>query len=207
MADIGYLLKGYIIGFIIAAPFGPVGVLCMRRTLTRGPVSGMVSGLGAATADLMYAAVSAFGLTFISDFLVGKEHMFRLIGGIILLSLGIRFCFSRPKVGAQVAGKNIAIGDYFSTFIITATNPVTVVLFVAVFTGLGIINPSVDYICTSMLVLGVFLGSVSSWFLLSQVVNVFRNRISDNILGRISRVAGVVLTAFGIVAILSIVKK
>src|SRR5688572_5363702 len=115
-------IKGLIIGFSIAAPVGPIGLLCIRQTLARGRMIGLAIGLGAATADAVYGAVAAFGLTAISDFLVAQKRPLGLIGGLFLCYLGLRTFFSRPATDSAAAKGGNFIAAFSSTFFLTLTN-------------------------------------------------------------------------------------
>ena len=133
-----FFLRGLIIGFSIAAPVGPIGVLCIGRTLTQGRISGLISGLGAATADALYGSIAAFGLTFISTMLINQQGWIRLIGGIFLCFLGIKISLSSPaRQAARVKGHSL-VSSYASTFFLTLTNPMTILSFAAIFAGLGV---------------------------------------------------------------------
>src|SRR5215470_8265867 len=133
-----FLLKGILIGFAIAAPVGPIGVLCIRRSLAEGQRMGLVTGLGAATADAGYGCVAGFGLTAVSGFMVGQKLWLGLLGGLFLLYLGARTFFSKPvDQAAPVAGKGLS-SAYLSTFLLTLTNPMTILSFAAVFAGFGL---------------------------------------------------------------------
>ena len=208
--DLPILIQGLIIGFSIAAPVGPIGVLCIRRTLTEGRLSGFVSGLGAATADAVYGCIAGFGLTFISTFLIEKSQWLRLVGGGFLLYLGIKTFLTQTKSTADpddslVLGNSLT-GNYLSTFALTLTNPLTIISFAAIFAGLGIGSTSSgNYLSAFILVIGVFLGSGSWWFLLSGVVGLFRQRFKPDSLIWVNRISGVIIFIFGIVAILSLV--
>ena len=136
--DISFLPKGLIIGFSIAAPVGPIGVLCIRRTLAEGWPSGLVSGLGAASADAIYGSIAGFGLAFISNFLVSQQFWLRLVGGIFLCYLGTRTLLSRPAEQAPVGKNGGLLAAYGSTLFLTLTNPMTIISFVAIFAGLGL---------------------------------------------------------------------
>jgi len=110
--DISFLLKGLIIGFSIAAPVGPIGVLCIRRTLTGGRASGLVSGLGAASADAIYGCIAGFGLAFISNFMISQQAWLRLIGGLFLCYFGLKTLLTKPAEQAALAEGNGLIGSY-----------------------------------------------------------------------------------------------
>ena len=201
--DISFLLKGLAIGFSIAAPVGPIGVLCIRRTLADGFASGLVSGLGAATADATYGCIAGFGLTFISNFLVRQQVGLRLIGGVFLCILGIRTLLTRPAEHAAPArGKGLA-GAYASTFFLTLTNPLTILSFAAIFAGLGLAGTRGNYGSAGVLVLGVFIGSAVWWLILSCGVGMFRGRFDPHWLQWVNRISGVIITGFGLFALLS----
>ena len=202
--DTKFLLKGILLGFSIAAPVGPIGVLCIRRTLTEGWASGLVSGLGAATADAFYGSVAGFGLTFISSLLLGQRTWLSLIGGLFLCSLGVRTLLSKPaQTAASVGGKGL-LGSYVSTFFLTLTNPMTVLSFAAIFTGVGITNSAGDYTSSALLVGGVFIGSTLWWLTLAGGASLFRDRFNTNSLRWINRISGVVITVFGLLSLLSL---
>jgi threonine/homoserine/homoserine lactone efflux protein len=191
----------------IAAPVGPIGVLCIRRTLAKGFSSGLVSGLGAATADAFYGAVAGFGLAFVSNFLIRQQLWLRLIGGIFLIGLGIRIFFSKPSQEAESVGENEAFGDYASTFFLTLTNPTTILSFAAIFAGLGLGGPDGSYVSASILVAGVFCGSALWWLILSGGVNALRRKLSQTALTWVNRISASIILAFGIIALASILRR
>ena len=200
--DISFLINGLIIGFSIAAPVGPIGVLCIRRTLREGWVSGLVSGLGAATADAVYGGVAGFGLTWISGFLVSQQIWLRLIGGLFLCYLGVRTFLDRPT-GQTVSTKGSGlVNAYVSTFFLTLTNPMTILSFVAIFAGLGLTSANGDYFSAGVLVFGVFIGSALWWLVLSGGVDLFQTSFSHRRLRWVNMISGIVLTVFGLVALL-----
>jgi threonine/homoserine/homoserine lactone efflux protein len=204
--DIGFFFRGLIIGFSIAAPVGPIGVLCIRRTLTDGRLCGFVSGLGAALADACYGCIAAFSLTTLSSFLVGQQAWLRLLGGVFLCYLGSKTFIAKPaEQTASVNGSGLA-GAFASTFVLTLTNPMTVLSFVAVFAGLGLGNSTGHFLEAGMLVLGVFAGSAAWWLLLSGGVGLFREKFSAQHLRWVNRVSGAVIAGFGLLALLSLRK-
>ncbi|MGE5377749.1 MAG: LysE/ArgO family amino acid transporter [Bacteroidota bacterium] len=199
--DVSLFLRGLVIGFSIAAPVGPIGVLCIRRTLAEGQLYGLVSGLGAATADALYGCVAAFGLTFISGFLIGHKLWLSLIGGLFLLYLGIKTLLSKPaEDAARAEGKGL-LGAYASTFLLTVTNPMTILSFVAIFAALGLGSTTGSYASALILVLGVFCGSATWWLLLSGGVGLFRNKFNARGLLWVNRISGAIITLFGIIAL------
>ena len=199
--DVSLFLRGLVIGFSIAAPVGPIGVLCIRRTIAEGQIYGLVSGLGAATADAVYGCVAAFGLTFISTFLIGHKLWLSLIGGLFLLYLGIKTILSKPaEEAAKAEGKGL-FGAYGSTFLLTLTNPMTILSFVAIFAALGLGSATGSYASALILVLGVFCGSALWWLLLSGGVGLFRNKFNARGLLWVNRISGAIITLFGIIAL------
>lgn len=203
--DIAFLLRGLVIGFSIAAPVGPIGVLCIRRTLVHGRISGFVCGLGAATADAIYGSVAGFGLAAVSNFLVGQQFWLRLIGGLFLCYLGVRTLRTLPSDRAASEGDRGLIGAYASTFFLTLTNPMTIISFAAIFAGLGLAGAAGDYASAGMLVLGVFLGSALWWLVLSSGVSLFRSLVSPPGLQWVNRISGAIILAFGVWALSSAV--
>lgn len=202
--DIGFFLRGLIVGFSIAAPVGPIGVLCIRRALAEGHASGFVSGLGAATADAIYGCVAGFGLTIISSLLITQQGWLRLIGGAFLCYLGLKTFLARPAEEAASAKGSGLLGAYASTLFLTLTNPMTILSFAAIFAGLGAASAGGNYLSAGVLVLGVFIGSALWWLILSSGVGVFRTKFSPQGLRWINRVSGVIITGFGLFALLSL---
>jgi threonine/homoserine/homoserine lactone efflux protein len=197
-------LKGLLLGFSIAAPVGPIGVLCIRRTIANGRLNGLVTGLGAATADAFYGWIAAFGLTFIADFLVSQQAWFRFIGGLFLLYLGVKTWRARPADQAAEADRRSLGGAYLSTLLLTLTNPATILSFIAIFAGLGVASGTSSYSAASALVLGVFCGSALWWLMLSTIVSLLRERLTPRALGWINLLSGVLIAGFGLVALFSL---
>lgn len=184
---------------------GPIGVLCIRRTLAQGRLVGFASGLGAATADALYGCIAAFGLTAISSALTGAQMGLRLVGGLFLCYLGIRTLLARPADAAATASGQGLAGAFASTLVLTLTNPITILSFVAVFAGLGV-GSTGYYGAAALTVLGVFLGSALWWLLLSGGVSLLRDRFGSQALMWVNRLSGVVILGFGLLALLSLVE-
>jgi threonine/homoserine/homoserine lactone efflux protein len=199
-----FLLKGFLLGFSIAAPVGPIGVLCIRRTLAEGRAVGFVSGLGAATADAIYGSIAAFGLTVVSSFLTSQEIALRLVGGAFLCYLGVKTLLARPAEHAATVEGNGLVGSYASTFFLTLTNPMTIFSFIGVFVGVGFVSGSSDLLSAALLVLGVFSGSAFWWLLLSGGVGLFRSRFDLRALRWVNRVSGIIFMTFGALALWSL---
>jgi len=199
--DIGFLLRGLVIGFSIAAPVGPIGVLCIRRTLADGRAAGLASGMGAATADAVYGSIAGFGLTLVSGFLISQQELLRLAGGAFLCYLGGRTLLARPAERSPAAGGNGLAAAYLSTFFLTLTNPMTILSFAAIFAGLGLADAGGDYVSAGILVCGVFSGSALWWLILSGGVGVFRERFNLRGMRWVNIISGIIITAFGVVAL------
>lgn len=198
------LINGAIIGVGIAAPVGPIGLLCIQRTLSEGRLVGLASGLGAATADATYGMVAAFGLVAVSALLVDQRTLLALVGGAMLLYLGVRTILVKPAVEtaspAAYATGNVA-SAFASTLVLTLTNPMTILMFAAIFAGAGIAQRAGDWFGALLMVLGVFLGSAAWWVLLTTLVAWLRRRITPAAMLWINRTAGLMLVVFGIVAL------
>ena len=192
-----FILKGVLIGFSIAAPVGPIGILCIRRSVAEGRRSGLVTGLGAATADAVYGCVAGFGLTAISNFLVGQKFWLGFLGGLFLCYLGVRTFVSQPKEQSAEAPSTGLFSAFVSTFFLTITNPMTILSFVAILAGLGL-GKSADYFNATALVAGVFGGSALWWLLLSGGAALFRSKISLEWMRLLNRGSGCIIFGFGV---------
>lgn len=198
-------LKGAIMGFSIAAPVGPIGVLCIQRTLSRGMLSGFVSGLGAATADGFYGMIAAVGLSSISSILISGQALLRGGGGAFLVYLGIkafRSGSSRVKVPESGSASGTLLRAYLSTFALTITNPMTIITFTAIFTGLGIGSSIGGIARASAMAFGFFCGSAAWWLVLSGISGFLRTKVKDAMMPVINKVSGTVIIAFGLLAII-----
>lgn len=205
------LLKGIAMGIAIAAPVGPIALLCIRRTLAQGRLIGLATGFGAATADGLYGMVAAFGLTALSDLLVNNTNFLQLMGGIFLCYLGLTAFFSKPTTVTTTLTpsplpslkSSSLLPAYASTVALTLTNPATILSFVALFAGLGITQTS--YANSATLVFGVFTGSVLWWLVLVSGVIYLRDRLTPQRLAKFNQVSvkvfGVLILGFGIAAL------
>ena len=206
MELLGIVLRGLVIGFSIAAPVGPIGVLCIRRTLADGRLVGFSCGRGAGSADAAYGCVAAFGLTSLSALLVDQRLWLRLAGGVFLLYLGIKTLLKEPVEGeaAAASGSSRALaGAYASTFVLTLTNPTTILSFAAIFAGLGLVETGGGYASAAALVVGVFSGSALWWLLLSGGVSLFRWKLGADTLRSVNKASGIIILGFGVGALLS----
>ena len=190
------LIKGVAVGIVIALPVGPVGVLCVRRNLFEGARFGLVSGLGAATADAVFAVVAGFGLTFVRDWLLRYEDWLGAVGGLFLLAIGLKALFIRHPPEPEPLGGEALLGAYASTFALTIANPITILSFAAIFAELGL-NAVVGWIDVSTLVAGVFLGSSLWWLGLSLGVTALRKFARTFQLVWLNRISGSILSLSG----------
>jgi threonine/homoserine/homoserine lactone efflux protein len=197
-------LRSMAVGFGIAAPVGPVGVLCVRRTLFGGPVRGLISGLGAATADAVYGGIAAFGLSTIGEWLVDNQVWVRLIGGVFLLLLGGWSLHRGPRLSRYARDDPRPFWTFGSTFFLTLANPITLVSFAAIFAAVGVTAPDAGAGTALVLVAGVFTGSAIWWFGLSGLVLLLRRRVTVEWMGRIHYAAAALIMAFGIYALASV---
>jgi threonine/homoserine/homoserine lactone efflux protein len=200
--DPALALRGFVLGFTIAAAVGPISLLVIRRTLAQGRVYGLVSGLGVATADATYGAIAAFGLSALSDVLVNARQVLGLVGGAFLLWLAWTTIRAAPTVAATVTVRRGGLaGAYLSILGLTLANPMTILSFGALFAGLGVTSGATGD--AALVVLGVLLGSTTWWVLLTTVIGALRTRVTPAWIHRINVVSGVVIGAFAVVAIAS----
>lgn len=195
--------KGLIIGFAIAAPVGPIGVLCIQRSLHEGFRIGFMTGLGAATADGVYGLIAGFGLTAVSVLLVSHQLLIRIIGGLFLIYLGIKLLITpyHAPVVANNAERSLWHA-YGTTFVLTLTNPMTILSFVAVFAGLGLGSTHQGLVYALLLVLGITLGSAAWWLLLSGgAAFILHRRVNATVMRGINYVSGIIILLFGIFAL------
>lgn len=194
------LFRGLAIGFAIASVIGPIGLLCIRRSLNEGALVGAVTGLGAATADGLYAAVAAFGLTAIADLLVGARRPLGVVGGCFLVALAAHSFRSRHEAAADRPRRTL-FSAYATTVGLTLANPATILSFAAAFVGLGLAGH--DTPTAAALVVGVFAGSAAWWVLLATIVSVFRERLGSAVVRRLATGSSVLIGLLGVGAVVA----
>jgi threonine/homoserine/homoserine lactone efflux protein len=211
-----FALRGFALGLAIAAPVGPIGVLCIRRTLVDGRLIGFVTGLGAATADAFFGAIAAFGVSLVPLLLAGARLWIHLIGAVLIVWLGLRTMLANPaapaKSGAAVeagAAPHVRRGwwlasAWLTTLGLTLTNPTTIISFAAVFAGIGLASVGAPAAVASATVVGVFLGSAFWWLVLSFGVSLARSRVTAGAMRWVNRVSGVTLLGFAAYALLTL---
>ena len=196
-----FFVKGVGAGIVLAAPIGPVGVLCIRRTLTAGRLMGLVSGLGAAVADAIYGLIAASSLSLVAAWLLTHATGLRLAGGLLLLAMGARGLFrSRAMAGSLPAPRSRAglFGAFGSAFLLTLTNPVTLMAFLGVFAAIGLAQAAASPLGAGLLVGGVFCGSAAWWLLLALGAGRFRRHLAADGLHWINRLTGAILLVCGL---------
>jgi threonine/homoserine/homoserine lactone efflux protein len=191
------LIRGIIAGLAISAPVGPVNVLCISRTLTKGPRAGIISGLGAAAADTMFGGIAGFSISFIIQFLLKEEFWIRIFGGILLIGIGIRYYFKKPG-SLDEKQKDSAHAEFASAFLLNLTNPTTVLSFLAILAVLGLGRKG-PRLLTFLLVFGIFCGAMLWWIILTFASNYFRDRFNDRAMLWMNRIAGLAIGGFGVI--------
>jgi len=205
---LGLLLKGMLVGLIIAVPAGPVGVLCIRRTIFNGRLAGFMSGLGAATADAVFGIIAGFGLTVVSDWLLDYENVLRLVGAGFLLFIGLSAFNADPLAGTQTQrDPEGLLADFASTFALTITNPITILAFLAIFAGIGFAGAEATLGRAAILVLGVWLGSLLWWAALAGGAGLLRPSFRRDHLVWINRGSGGILVFSGVALLGSVLVK
>jgi len=195
-------IQGILLGFSIAAPVGPIGVLCIRRTLAEGRLTGFLSGLGAATADMVYGAIAAFGISAMINTLVGLQFWLRVGGGLFLLYLGIRTFLAKPSSEAATARSAGFFSAYASTFLLTVTNPITILAFLGMFSAR---LPADGASSPLSLVVGVFVGSALWWLVLSGLVGIIREKFTPTWMQWVNRISGAVIVGFAITTLAELI--
>lgn len=205
MYDVVYIFRGIVIGLMVSIPLGPMGVLIIQKTLQKGALAGFVAGMGAACADLFYATVAAFGIGFVVNIIQAHELVLQIVGGIFLLIVGLKIYFDNPlkqiRMKKRVSKKGL-LGDFLALFFLTVSNPVAIVVFMAVFAGASVFGEEPSFRIELFVLTGVLLGAGLWWYTLSLLVNLFRKRFRLRVLIRINRISGFIITLLGILVIL-----
>ncbi|NIK68011.1 MULTISPECIES: LysE family transporter [unclassified Paenibacillus] len=189
--------SGVLVGLSIAAPVGPIGVLCMKRTINQGRWYGVLSGLGAASADAVYGLIAAVGFTALTNVLVDQRIWIQFIGGLFLCYLGYQSVRALPQSGKEFQLNNGLARAYLTTFFLTVTNPMTILSFTAIFAGIPH-SAKATAEDSFLLVLGIFLGSMLWWLILAELVGIIRTALNAKAMRWINVLSGVVLLAFGV---------
>ena len=195
--DLSIFIQGIVIGLTLAVPIGPISLLCIQRTIADGRLHGIISGLGVSTADSFYAAITVLGLTVISSLIIAHQYLFRSLAGIILILIGIRVFLLMPAVVSEKSEHETYLKDYLSMVTIAIANPMTLIFFLVILPGFGVIIQESAFLPAAEFVAGVFFGSAIWWIFLCGSVGSVRSRISVKNLGLINRISGVLISCFG----------
>jgi len=195
--DVSLFVQGIIIGLTLAVPVGPLALICIQRTVSEGRLHGIFSGIGVATADSFYAAVTFLGLTVISGLIIAQQFLFRFLAGVILILIGIRVFLSIPSAISAKTEHETYLKDYLSMVALAIANPLTLVFFLVILPGYGVVIHGTSFLSAAEFVAGVFFGSTVWWVVLCGSIGSVRSRISAENLGRINRVSGLLISCFG----------
>ncbi len=201
-------IKGIIVGLLASIPLGPIGVICIQRTINKGKLSGFLSGMGAASADTIFAAIAGFSLTFIISFIEERQVVFQAIGGIIVFALGVKIFYTNPikQLRRHKRKKNSLLEDYLSVLLVTITNPLAVFLFIALFASLGVVTEGTNFLLSLVATSGVFIGAILWWYTLTSLVDIFRSRFRLKQLWWINKISGAAIFIIGAVAIIGLIR-
>ncbi|MDY0201504.1 MAG: LysE family transporter [Tenuifilaceae bacterium] len=202
------LIKGILVGLLASIPLGPVGIICIQRTINKGKLSGFLSGIGAASADTIFAAIAGFSLTFIISYIEEKQIIFQAIGGVVVLLLGIKIFYTNPikQLRRHKRKKNNLLEDYLSVLLVTITNPLAIFLFIALFASLGIVSEGAGITSSLVATGGVFIGAATWWYILITLVDIFRAKFRLKQLWWINKISGALIFGLGAVALIGIVR-
>lgn len=205
VSTIDLVIKGLLIGIVASAPMGPVGVLCIQRTLNKGRWYGFITGLGAAVSDILYALITGFGMSFVVDFIENVETMFylKLIGSVMLFCFGIYTFKSNPAESMRPTSKNkgTLLHNFITAFLVTLSNPLIIFLFVALFARFTFVVPD-HFIQQSMGYVSIFIGALLWWFLLSYFINKIRARFNVKEIFLINKVIGSIVSIAAVIGII-----
>ena len=203
--NLALFLKGIFVGIYIAAPIGPISILCIRRTMKNGYSSGVASAFGVVTAEIFYASVAIYGLTLISDFLIGYKFWLQLMGGAFLLNLGVKTFFSNPDDHSKLSKQITLFNDYLSIVFLTIANPMTIINFIAVFATFGLSQLSGDFYGATVMLLGFILGSTLCYLTLVAITNILRSKFNSKLMKMVNQVSGLTIAGFAIVILSSLI--
>ncbi len=203
--DFLFIITALGIGIGVSVPLGPIGILCIQRTMNKGFLSGFISGIGAAFADTLYAIIAAFGISMIKDFLIENQTIIRTVGSLFLVFVGYKIFNSNPAKDLRKLrneGQNY-IKDFITSFLITISNPITIVAFGAIFAGFDLVGENVNFFHALALIIMVFIGAVTWWLVLISSVSIFRKRIRLRFLLWTNKITGTIIVIFALYILLT----
>lgn len=197
-------VRGLFIGLVASIPLGPVGVLCVQRTLSKNHRSGFVSGLGAAAADSIFAAIAFFSLAFVLSFIQENMTLIKVVGGLCVMLVGVYIFQLNPvvQIRRNRAGRTNLWQDFISLFLVTLANPAFILIFIALFATFGFSEATLGMGKGLLMIAGVFCGAATWWFALTFVVNIFRKRFRPRHLLWINRISGALIVLLGAATVL-----
>jgi len=197
-----HILKGFVLGFSLAAPVGAIGLLVINRTIKKGQLYGFVSGLGATFADAIYGCIAGFSFKTITNVLMQYSDIIKPIGCLAMVLIGLKIFLSKVDVSSRIKVRDSKslIGAFSSVFFLTITNPITVIFFIALFSGLGLNINNKDYFNIFVFISGVLIGSATWWLILCSITGVVHHRINKKTIEMINKISGVAIIVFGIIA-------
>lgn len=200
------IIKGILIGMMVSIPIGPVGVICIQRTINRGLKSGFISGLGAASADTLYAIIASFGLGFVVDFIQKQIHWIQFFGAIVLILIAIKIFYTNPAVELRNnRNKKVKpMEEFISVFFITFSNPTVFFIFIALLASFKVFSGKLNYLSTLMVIAGIFTGAMLWWYLLSNLVNKFRSKIRLKNIWWLNKIMAIVVFLCGVIVLIEL---
>lgn len=197
------LIKGFLTGLLVSAPLGPVGVMCIQRTLNRGIKSGVRAGFAAATADMVYAIIAVLGLGFIINFIKQEQHWIQLVGSLLILVFAIKIFYTDPALEVRKSRlkKNKPFEEFISIFFVTLSNPGVFFGFLAVFAWLNIVSEEASITSAIVLVGAIFIGAMTWWYSLCAIINKFRQKIRLKNIWWLNKIMGIVVFVLGLVVL------
>ena len=202
----GLFFYGILMGLFVSAPLGPVGVMCIQRTINRGLKSGLISGFAAASADTVYAIIAGLGLGYIVNWIQQEKYWIQLIGAAIIILMSVKIFYTNPAVELrnQRNKKSKPLEDFLSVFVVTLTNPAVFFVFIAMFAGFGLVDENTNYLSAALLISGIFAGAFAWWYILSNLVNKFRSKIRLKNIWWLNKIMGVIIFVLGVIALLEL---
>ena len=208
--SIWLFIKGILMGLLVSAPLGPVGVVCIQRTINRGVKSGFISGLGAAAADTVYAIIAVLGLGFVITFIKEEKYWIQLVGALIIILFAIKIFYTNPAVEIRNNRnkKNKPLEEFISVFFVTLSNPGVFFAFIAFFAWFNVVGEeNAGYFSALVLIGGIFTGALSWWYILSAVINKYRKRIRLKNIWWLNKIMGIIVFICGIIALIELFVK
>ncbi len=202
----GLFFYGILMGLLVSAPLGPVGVMCIQRTINRGLKSGLISGFAAASADTVYAIIAGIGLGYIVNWIQQEKYWIQLIGAAIIILMAVKIFYTNPAVELRNKRnkKSKPLEDFLSVFVVTLTNPAVFFVFIAMFAGFGLVDENTNYLSAALLIGGIFAGAFAWWYILSNLVNKFRSKIRLKNIWWLNKIMGLIIFVLGVIALVEL---